>query len=198
MPVFLGCDRRWVYRHRIHTPINEALLFSKMEEPFPQFEHAHYRMISKLGAGGMGEVYLAEDTRLDRKVALKVLNEGVPADADRRRRFVQEAKAASALNHPNIITIHEIGETGNRHFIAMEYIDGETLHRRLIDGPVQLNPGLAGGFKFARALQPAHEANIIHRDKKPENVMWGSDGLINVVDFGFAKEPEPLVPAQVD
>ena len=169
-----------------------------MEEPFPQFEHAHYRMISKLGAGGMGEVYLAEDTRLDRKVALKVLNEGVAADADRRRRFVQEAKAASALNHPNIITIHEIGETGNRHFIAMEYIDGETLHRRLIDGPVTLKSVLDAGIQIASALQAAHEANIIHRDIKPENVMLRSDGLIKVLDFGIAKVTEPLVPAQVD
>src|ERR1700745_2029265 len=102
-----------------------------MEELLPHTTLSHYRIVKKIGAGGMGEVYLAEDTRLDRKVALKILPEDLAIDADRMRRFVQEAKAASALNHPNIITIYEIGETGAQHFIATEYIDGETLRRRL-------------------------------------------------------------------
>ena len=97
-----------------------------MEGLSPNLNLQHYRIISKLGAGGMGEVYLAQDTKLDRKVALKILPEDLATEAERMRRFVQEAKAASALNHPNIITIYEIGETGNQHFIATEYIDGET------------------------------------------------------------------------
>lgn len=158
----------------------------------------HYRIISKLGAGGMGKVYLAEDTRLDRKVALKILNEDVAAEAERLRRFVQEAKAASALNHPNIITIHEIGETENRHFIAIEYIDGETLHQRLRSGPLSLKSVLDAGIQIASALQAAHEANIIHRDIKPENVMVRPDGLIKVLDFGIAKVTEPAPPSHVD
>ncbi|HEX5702528.1 MAG TPA: protein kinase [Pyrinomonadaceae bacterium] len=169
-----------------------------MEELFPQTDLSHYRIISKLGAGGMGEVYLAEDTRLDRKVALKILNEDVATDSERLRRFVQEAKAASALNHPNIITIHEIGETGNRHFIAIEFIDGETLHDRLKGGPMSLRSVLDAGIQIGSALQAAHDANIIHRDIKPENVMVRPDGLIKVLDFGIAKVTGPVTPSQVD
>src|ERR1044071_4943154 len=169
-----------------------------MEESFPHLNLPHYRIISKLGAGGMGKVYLAEDTRLDRKVALKILNEDVAAEPEWLRRFVQEAKAASALNHPNIITIHEIGETENRHFIAIEYIDGETLHQRLRSGPLSLKSVLDAGIQIASALQAAHEANIIHRDIKPENVMVRPDGLIKVLDFGIAKITEPVPPSNVD
>jgi serine/threonine-protein kinase len=168
-----------------------------MEESLPRLNLLHYRLISKLGAGGMGQVYLAEDTRLDRKVALKILNEDVAADSERLRRFVQEAKAASALNHPNIITIHEIDKTDNRHFIAIEYIDGETLHDRVRSGPVSLKSVLDAGIQIASALQAAHEANIVHRDIKPENVMVRPDGLIKVLDFGIAKVTEP-VPSTVD
>lgn len=169
-----------------------------MEELSPQTNLSHYRIISKLGAGGMGEVYLAEDTRLDRKVALKLLNEDVATDSERLRRFVQEAKSASALNHPNIITIHEISETENRHFIAIEYIDGETLHDRLRNGPLSLRSVLDAGIQIASALQAAHDANIIHRDIKPENVMVRPDGLIKVLDFGIAKVTEPVTLSQVD
>lgn len=169
-----------------------------MEESLPQTNLSHYRIISKLGAGGMGEVYLAEDTRLDRKVALKILNQDVATDPERLRRFVQEAKAASSLNHPNIITIHEIGETENRHFIAIEYIDGETLHDRLRSGPESLKSVLDAGIQIASALQAAHDANIIHRDIKPENVMVRPDGLIKVLDFGIAKVTEPVTSSHVD
>ena len=168
-----------------------------MEESFPPTNLLHYRIISKLGAGGMGEVYLAEDTRLDRKVALKILNEDVASDSDRLRRFVQEAKAASALNHPNIITIHEIGETANRRFIAIEFIEGETLHDRLKSGPLSLRSVLDAGIQIGSALQAAHDANIVHRDIKPENVMVRPDGLIKVLDFGIAKVTGP-VTSQVD
>jgi serine/threonine-protein kinase len=168
-----------------------------MEEPLPQLNLSHYRILSKLGAGGMGEVYLAEDTHLDRKVAIKILKKDVAADPERLRRFVQEAKAASALNHPNIITIHEIGEIDDRHFIAMEYIDGETLHDRLRSSPSSLKSVLDAGIQIAAALQAAHEANIIHRDIKPENVMVRPDGLTKVLDFGIAKVSEPA-PSHVD
>ncbi len=140
----------------------------------------------------MGEVYLAHDTMLDRKVALKILSEDLAIEAERMRRFVQEAKAASALNHPNIITIYEIGENGNQHFIAIEYIEGETLHNRLATDPMSLRSILEVGIQIASALQAAHEANIVHRDIKPENVMIRRDGLVKVLDFGIAKVSEPV------
>ena len=156
---------------------------------------SRYRIISKLGAGGMGEVYLAEDTQLDRRVALKILPERPAIEAERMRRFVLEAKSASALNHPNIITIYEIGETGNRHFIASEYIDGQTLHRRISSGPMSLSAVLDAGVQIASALQAAHEANIVHRDIKPDNVMVRPDGLVKLLDFGIAKMSPAVTPA---
>jgi serine/threonine protein kinase len=132
---------------------------------------AHFKILEMLGAGGMGEVYLAEDMKLERRVALKILPENLADDAERMRRFVQEAKAASALNHPNIITIYEIGETDDTHFIATEYIEGETLHSRLKSEPMNLKSVLDITIQIASALQAAHSAGIIHRDIKPENVM---------------------------
>src|SRR5438270_12418473 len=148
---------------------------------------SHYRILSKLGAGGMGEVYLAQDTKLDRKVALKILPAEVAAHPDRMRRFVQEAKAASALNHPNIITIHEIDETDSGHFIATEFIDGETLRERLRNAPMKLGEVLDVAAQIASALSAAHAAGIVHRDIKPENVMLRRDGFVKVLDFGLAK-----------
>jgi eukaryotic-like serine/threonine-protein kinase len=162
------------------------------EEPLLELNLPRYQIVSKLGAGGMGEVYLALDTILDRKVALKILPEDLAVDAERMRRFVQEAKAASALNHPNIITIYEIGETGNKHFISSEYIDGETLHSQLNSGPMSLSSVLEAGVQIASALQAAHNAKIIHRDIKPENVMVRPDGLMKLLDFGIAKVSEPV------
>src|SRR6266581_1424266 len=129
-----------------------------------------YEIRSQIGAGGMGEVYLALDTRLDRKVALKILPAEVAAHPDRMKRFVQEAKAASALNHPNIITIYEIDETDSNHFIATEFIDGETLRERE-QKPLQLSESLDIAMQIASALAAAHAAGIVHRDIKPENVM---------------------------
>ena len=164
-----------------------------MGEQFPNLDLPRYRIISKLGAGGMGEVYLAQDTTLNRKVALKILPEELADDSERMRRFVQEAKAASALNHPNIITIYEIGEGANKHFIASEYIDGSTLHSELGGEPMSLNAALEVSIQMASALQAAHEAKIIHRDIKPENVMVRPDGLIKLLDFGIAKVSEPVV-----
>ena len=135
----------------------------------------------------MGEVYLAHDTKLDRKVALKILPPDVASNSDRMRRFVQEAKTASALNHPNIITIYEIDETESGHFIATEFIDGETLRDRLRDSPLSVADVLDVAIQISAALSAAHAVGIIHRDIKPENVMVRADGLVKVLDFGLAK-----------
>ncbi len=153
---------------------------------------SHYRMISKIGAGGMGEVYLAQDTRLDRKVAIKFLHEEFSKDADKLGRFIQEAKAASALNHPNILTVYEIGEVDGKNYIATELIDGETLREYLSHKEsLPLNTILKIGVQAAEALSAAHQAGIIHRDVKPENIMLRKDGYAKVLDFGLAKLSEP-------
>jgi eukaryotic-like serine/threonine-protein kinase len=147
----------------------------------------HYRILSLLGEGGMSEVYLALDTSLERRVALKLLPAKFTQDADRLRRFIQEAKAASNLNHPNIITIHEIGVTDDVHFVATEYIEGQTL-RQLMDGaPLALSRAIDMTTQIANALAVAHAAGIVHRDIKPENVMIRPDGYLKVLDFGIAK-----------
>ena len=130
-----------------------------------------YEIRSHIGAGGMGDVYLARDTELDRTVALKVLPPIVAADQQRMRRFIQEAKAASSLNHQNIITIYEIGETDSTRFIATEFVDGVTVRQHLRRGRPDINETLQIGIQIATGLAAAHEAGIIHRDIKPENVM---------------------------
>ncbi len=150
----------------------------------------HYRIIAPLGKGGMGEVYLANDTQLDRKVALKLLPTGLTGNKDRLRRFIQEAKTASSLNHPNIITIHEIGLTDGAHFIATEFIDGKTLKRHMARARMKLPDILEVSIQAASALQAAHAAGIIHRDIKPENIMLRPDGYVKVLDFGLAKLTE--------
>src|SRR6266581_1612869 len=162
-----------------------------MAELGPGVTLSHYHIVSKIGAGGMGEVYLAQDTKLDRKVALKILPADVAAHADRMKRFVQEAKAASALNHPNILTIYEIDETDSGHFIATEFIDGETLRERMRSAPLKLGEVLDVAGQIASALSAAHAAGIVHRDIKPENVMLRHDGIVKVLDFGLAKLSEP-------
>jgi len=146
-----------------------------------------YRILDKLGAGGMGEVYLAEDTRLHRRVALKFLPTQFTSDATRVRRFEKEARAASALNHPNILTIHEIGEAEGAHFIATEFVEGMTLRRRLSLGALTVMESLEVAIQVAAALQAAHTIGIIHRDIKPENLMLRDDGYVKVLDFGLAK-----------
>jgi serine/threonine protein kinase/Tol biopolymer transport system component len=149
-----------------------------------------YQILSLLGAGGMGEVYLALDARLGRRVAVKFLLAEFTTDAERLRRFEQEARAASALNHPNIITVYEIGEIEGRRFIGAEYVEGETLRQRMASAPqrlIKLSEALEIAAQIAAALQAAHEAGIIHRDIKPENVMLRDDGLVKVLDFGLAK-----------
>ena len=147
----------------------------------------HYETIALLGEGGMGAVYLARDTKLGRKVALKLLPSYFTSDGDRLRRFEQEACAASSLNHPNILTIYEIGETNGTHFIATEFIEGETLRECMKRGPTEIGEVLHVAEQVASALAAAHEAGIIHRDIKPENIMVRPDALVKVLDFGLAK-----------
>jgi serine/threonine-protein kinase len=155
---------------------------------------SHYRVLEKLGSGGMGDVYLAEDTRLGRKLALKILPDEFTRDLDRVARFEQEARAASALNHPNIITIYEVGEHEGAHFIATEFIEGRTLRQTLSPGGMPLGEALEIAIQTAGALQAAHEAGITHRDIKPENVMIRPDGYVKVLDFGLAKLTEKSDP----
>ena len=153
----------------------------------PGHEIDNYRIIRRLGSGGMGEVYLADDTKLHRKVALKLLPPQFTVDIDRVRRFEQESRAASALNHPNIVTIYEIGDSGTTRFIATEFIDGVTLRERLTAGDMTLHELLDVAAQVAAALAAAHEAGIVHRDIKPDNIMLRHDGFVKVLDFGLAK-----------
>ena len=155
---------------------------------------SHYRIVSKIGAGGMGEVYLAQDTKLDRKVALKTLPAELAANQDRMRRFVQEAKAAAALNHPNIATIHEIGEADGVNFIAMEFVDGATLREKIHQKQPDLRKLLRYLQHVAEGLAKAHAAGIVHRDLKPDNIMITRDGHAKILDFGLAKliEQQPM------
>jgi len=152
---------------------------------------AHYRVLSLVGEGGMGEVYLAEDTRLGRRVALKLLSAAFTNDADRMRRFMQEARAASALNHPNILTVHEIGRVNGVDFIATEFIEGETLRPSMAKRRLRLSQALDIAAQVAGALAAAHAAGVVHRDIKPENIMVRPDGYVKVLDFGLAKLAGP-------
>jgi eukaryotic-like serine/threonine-protein kinase len=149
-----------------------------------------YRVVAAIGAGGMGEVYLAQDTRLGRRVALKLLPSDFTRDEGRLQRFEQEARAASILNHPNIITIHEIGRADGINFIATEFIDGQTLRQQINRGEMTLNDALDVSIQAAGALAAAHAAGITHRDIKPENIMLRPDGYVKVLDFGLAKLSE--------
>ncbi len=151
---------------------------------------SHYRILEKLGAGGMGEVYLAEDIKLGRKVAIKVLSQEFTTNRDRLNRFEQEACAASALNHPNILTIHEVGEDNGAHFIATEYIDGKTLRRHMAGSALDPREILDISVQAASALEEAHGAGIVHRDIKPDNIMVRRNGYVKVLDFGLAKLTE--------
>jgi serine/threonine protein kinase len=148
---------------------------------------AHYHILEKLGEGGMGVVYKAPDTHLDRFVALKVLPPEKVADPERKRRFVQEAKAASALNHPNIITIYDINQDNGLDFIAMEFVNGKTLDQLLGRRGLRLSEVLKSAVEIADALARAHAAGIVHRDLKPSNIMLTEEGLVKVLDFGLAK-----------
>nr|MBA2525885.1 serine/threonine protein kinase [Pyrinomonadaceae bacterium] len=146
-----------------------------------------YEIRSQIGAGGMGEVYLAEDIKLNRKVALKILTVDIASNAERMNRFVQEARAAAALNHPNIAHIYEIGEAENTNFIAMEFIEGETLREAIHRDKVDLRTLLKYLAQVADGLAKAHAAGIVHRDLKPDNIMISRDGYAKILDFGLAK-----------
>lgn len=157
-------------------------------EPGQQIQH--YGIVRQLGSGGMGEVYLAEDTRLNRKVALKLLPPHFTVNPDRVRRFEREARAASALNHPNIVTIYEIGQSNTTHFIATEFVDGKTLRQLINEKLFTLGETLNVSVQVADALSGAHDAGIVHRDIKPENIMIRQDGYVKILDFGLAKLTE--------
>ena len=147
----------------------------------------NYEVIATLGKGGMGQVYLALDTRLGRKVALKLLPFSQTRDPNHVQRLEQEARTASALNHPNIVTIHEIGEADSIHFMATEYVEGETLRERMANAELSVREIVALAVQIASALRAAHRAGIVHRDIKPENIMLRSDAVVKVLDFGLAK-----------
>jgi serine/threonine protein kinase len=149
-----------------------------------------YQVLSRLGAGGMAEVYLAKDTQLGRSVALKLLSDKLAINKSHLRRFEQEARATSSLNHPNILTIYEIGETGRTHFIATEFVEGHSLRRLLRKSRLKLKEALDISLQVATALTAAHGVGIVHRDIKPENIMVRADGLVKVLDFGLAKLAE--------
>ena len=154
---------------------------------------SHYEITEKLGEGGMGVVYKARDSHLDRFVALKVLPPEKVSDPERKRRFVQEAKAASALNHPNIVTVHDIDQADGVDFIAMEYVEGRTLEEKTGRKGLKLNEALKYAIQIADAVAKAHSAGIVHRDLKPGNVMVTGDGRVKVLDFGLAKLTETAV-----
>ena len=148
---------------------------------------SHYRILEKLGEGGMGEVYLAEDTNLGRRVALKVLPREMAEKAGRLQRFRREARTVATLNHPNIVTIHAVEEVDEVVFLAMELVEGESLEARIRPGGLPLADLLAIAAPLVEALAAAHEGGIVHRDLKPANVMFGRDGRLKVLDFGLAK-----------
>jgi serine/threonine-protein kinase len=177
----------------LETPLSQiaADLFVDSQKPSVEGQTIGlYKVLARLGAGGMGEVYLAQDPRLDRKIALKLLPAYFTTEANRLHRFEQEARAASSLNHPNILTIYEIGRADGHHFIATEFIDGVTLRQRLTSTPMNLSEALEIALQVAAALTAAHAANIVHRDIKPDNIMIRDDGYVKVLDFGLAKLTE--------
>src|SRR3712207_1591622 len=156
----------------------------------PHTNVAHYRIMEALGAGGMGAVYKAYDEKLQRVVALKLLPPEFTTHEDRRRRFLQEARAASALNHPHILTVYEFGEDGGRPYLATEFVEGETLRQKIAARALQLGQALDLAIQIGEGLAKAHEAGLVHRDLKPENLMVTRDGYAKILDFGIAK----LVP----
>ena len=151
----------------------------------------HYRIIEKIGEGGMGEVYKAEDRKLGRRVAIKLLSSEATEDEKAKKRLLREARAASTLNHPNIVTVYAIEEAEGMDFIAMEYVEGESLRARIERGPMEVEDLLGLGSQLSRALSAAHEVGLIHRDIKPGNILTTPDGQAKLVDFGLAGTIRP-------
>jgi len=159
---------------------------------------SHYKILEKIGAGGMGEVYLAEDTKLKRRVSLKFLPEELTRNDERKQRFVQEARAAAAIQHPHIAAVYDVDEADGRTFIAMEYVPGESLRKAIESGKLDFRRSLELGFQIADGLAKAHEKGVVHRDVKPDNVLITEDGYAKIIDFGLAKLLEPIVPSTED
>ena len=159
---------------------------------------AHYRLLEQLGEGGMGEVYLVEDTRLQRRAALKLLSHSVTRDEGRRQRLVQEARLAASIDHPHIAAVYDVGEFDGRTFIVMEYVEGRSLREVLRDGPIKLRKALDYAIEAGDALAKVHERGVIHRDLKPENLLIAKDGYLKVIDFGLAKLTDSLPHAWHD
>ncbi len=179
------------YLARPAMDVAAELLAHKQQNPSALGQQiSHYQVLSLLGAGGMGQVYLARDTRLGRQVALKLLPPQFTPEVERVQRFLREAQAASALNHPNILTIYDVGQAQDLYYIATEYVEGMTLRQRLLQDKLTLHETLDIARQIARALESAHRAGIVHRDIKPENIMIRADGLVKVLDFGLAKLTE--------
>ncbi len=178
-------------RHSVESYLGQATGRYDTEDLANDYENSlpdHYALIEMLGRGGMAEVFLAEDTRLGRKVAIKFLNSEFRKNPERMRRFTQEARAASALNHPNILIIHDIGDNAGVQYIVSEFIDGQTLGSRISRGKLPLSEAVSIAIQIASALSASHQAGIVHRDMKPDNVMIRRDGSVKVLDFGLAKE----------
>src|SRR5262245_15814392 len=199
----LRCDARAEYF--IEAPALEVAAQLRAEERAQSMigrQLGHYQILSLLGAGGMGEVYRARDTRLSREVALKVLPTAFANDTDRLRRFEQEARAAGMLNHPNILTVHDIGtaspENRGAPYIVSELLEGETLRERLNGEALPVRKAIDFAQQIARGLAAAHERGIVHRDLKPENLFVTEDGRVKILDFGLAKLKPPLLGGAVD
>src|SRR5258705_5934817 len=159
---------------------------------------AHYTILSKIGAGGMGEVYSARDSRLDRQVAIKLLPSEVSSDSDRLKRFEQEARATSALNHPNILTVYDIGAHNGSPYIVAELLEGEELRDRLNQGQIPLRKAVDYAQQIVSGLAAAHEKGIVHRDLKPENLFITRDERVKILDFGLAKLSDPAGSSNPD
>ena len=176
----------------------DAKLITGHDDPeLTGHEIGPYRIIQRIGGGGMGDIYLAQDTRLERLVALKILRAYLLSDDERVRRFQIEARAASALNHPNILTIYDVGESESSFFIAAEYVEGDTIRELISAGSLTVGEVLDVSIQLLTGLSAAHGAGIIHRDIKPENIMRRFDGVLKILDFGIAKllEPSSDVPS---
>src|SRR5262252_4566882 len=186
------------FMERPAIEVDAAVLANQLAEAKAGESIGPYQILKPIGSGGMGEVYLAIDTRTDRKVALKLLPNDLSTNRDRVQRFQQEARAVLALNHPNIVTIYEIGELDGRHFIATEWIQGDTLRQRVAAKSISLTEALEIASQAASALAAAHEQGIVHRDIKPENIMLRPDGYVKVLDFGIAKLTQIEVAAYSD